>query len=121
MAELSDLIGLVMQNPALVQGALSALGTMSSQGQAQSTHTGPIAPQENEREERTEQTRPEQNTLLARRRALLQGVRPYLGERTCRRMDAALALLSVMESVGEYSGPKGEENGDVSESDGSGL
>lgn len=112
MADFSDILSVLMQNPALMQGALSALS-----GQAKLPQTPPNAVQEKKAGgEQPGEARPLSLPSPvsttgggdSRRSALLRGVRPYLKESTCARMDAALSIISVLEKLSNTKDTKGE-------------
>lgn len=111
MAELSDLLGVLMKNPQLISGALSALsasqekpkegehpsegGTETSAPQVLSEVSLP--PQGPKQEAPSPFSSVSARPGMDKRKVLLEGVRPYLREKTCSRLDAAIALVGAME------------------------
>ena len=104
MQESFDFASVLKENPALLQTALSLFGTLG----ARSAPTEKKAPA----------PRGEQNGLpreKSRREVLFSGIRPYLGERSVKKLEAARVFVFALESLSGTLG-KGAV-GDVSDPD----
>lgn len=103
MADLSSLVGGLMKDPALIGDLLASL--KEAKGDSSSVPKQTVSQWE-------AGSRPA--ALASRREVLLSGLKPYLKERTCTRLDAALFLVGALESLGTNAKPN-EGGRDVSD------
>lgn len=116
MADLSDVLGSVLQNPELI----ATLASLLSQKKTDVSLPSFSPPDASELKRDNALGLPAHGNeralpvpqALDRRGVLLNGLRPYLCEKRCRCLDAALPLIGALESFGV--GEKREGGEDVS-------
>ncbi len=102
-----DFASLLRENPSLVQTALSALGSLGGGLSSASSDAPPQAAVSPLSEKRVEARG------KSAREVLFSGIRPYLGERSARKLEAARVFVLALESL---SGTLGKGDGrDVSD------
>ena len=97
MADLGELVGGLMKDPSLIGGLLSSL----TQTKTEDLPSAVPHPEEGAVGAASVGRAP-----ASRREALLSGLKPYLKESTCTRLDAALLLVGALESLGISDKPE---------------
>lgn len=94
MADGVDILSLLRSNPALVQAALSALSGAGGESAPGASSAVQAARAPLSEEKRTPQA--------SRRRALMEGLRAYLGEERGKTLDAALLFVGALENFTDF-------------------